>query len=234
MSRAREWAVRCGLEHKAHEVACWTTLTYDDDHLPPTLQKSHTQGFLKRLRARVSSPIRFFLSGEYGERTHRPHYHAILFGLSERSQDIQKAWPFGYVRTDPLTPAAISYVAGYCSKKVGYRLEAGERLDPSTGELYDYQPPFLLMSRRPGIGGHMRQHWRSWRTTAISNGIEIPVPRFLHQSWLKNTSPEQHLILQHEKLLKQSLKDTSKPRLEAGHLIAVAKHSLSSSKRTQL
>jgi len=63
--------------------------------------------------------IRFFGCGEYGERGGRPHYHAILYGVDGSEASIRKSWSFGHVGVHQLTPAAIKYVAGYCSKKEG-------------------------------------------------------------------------------------------------------------------
>lgn len=197
---ARDWSIRCQLELQQHSAYCWATLTYDEQHRPPTLSKRHLQKWLKRLRARHEDrTIRFFAAGEYGETTKRPHYHAILYGLPEHPS-IQDTWPFGYVQTDRLTPAAISYVAGYCHKKIGYAEANRERVDPETGEVYLYQPPFLQMSRRPGIGGHAREHWRSWSESAIWHNQPVPVPRFLHQSFLNNASPAQLSTLQSKQL----------------------------------
>ena len=47
-----------------------------------TLRKRDYQLFMKRLRkAFPNDKIRFYAAGEYGPKTLRPHYHAILFGL---------------------------------------------------------------------------------------------------------------------------------------------------------
>lgn len=230
MSRAREWALRCSLELQEHDQACWCTLTYDDAHVPVTLAKWHLQGFVKRLRARLApAGVRFFASGEYGERTERPHYHAILFGVS-RDAPIQDVWPHGFARVDVLTPAAISYVAGYCSKKVGWRMEVEERVDYSTGEIYVFQPPFVLMSRRPGIGGAARRYWRSWRSYAVWSDARVPVPRFLHAAWRENATADEIAALEVEQAARPRT-DSSKARLQAGAAIAAARHSITSARR---
>lgn len=238
MDRARDWAIRCQLELQIHSEACWTTLTYEDSKLPPTLQKPHLSGWLKRLRARHSDrTLRFFAAGEYGDRTNRPHYHAILFGLPDHPS-IQDTWPFGYARVDEITPAAIAYVAGYCSKKIGWKLERGERVDPETGEVYEYQPPFNLMSRRPGLASHARAHWRSWRDTAIHNGREVPAPRYLKEAFKASASPTALRKQQDERLAKYSLLPSDfslnwdHDRLQALAKISLAKHTNQSKKRT--
>nr|QJB18811.1 MAG: replication initiator protein [Microvirus sp.] len=232
LARAREWALRCTLESGLHESSRWCTLTYDDDHLPPTLQKRDLSGFVKRVRAR-GERIRFFACGEYGERTARPHYHAILFGLRQESS-VQSCWSKGFARVDPVTPAAISYVAGYCAKKVGWKLESGERVDFETGEVFDWQAPFLLMSRRPGIGGAARAFSSSWRRFAVHAGSPMPVPRFLHASWLSSASDVDVFLLESEKRRDALMRDSSRARLEAGELIAMARLGLDAAKRQKL
>lgn len=65
----------------------FVTLTYDDEHLPlspsglPTLRYSDVQKFLKRLRTNSGQKFRYFAASEYGDRTQRPHYHLIIYGL---------------------------------------------------------------------------------------------------------------------------------------------------------
>lgn len=232
MSRAREWALRCSLELAEHESSRWCTLTYDDSNLPPTLRKPDLSGFIKRVRSR-GERVRFFASGEYGERTERPHYHAILFGLRDESV-VQACWQKGFARVDPVRPAAISYVAGYCAKKVGWQLESGERLDRSTGEVFVWQPPFILMSRRPGIGAAARVHTASWRRFAIHAGSPMPVPRYLHAAWAESASDLDLLLLESEKQDEALLRDCSSERLRAGELIAESRLGIDAAKRQKL
>lgn len=96
IDRSREWANRCLLELQYHQSAYFVTLTYSDDFVPVshyadpstgeaqpslTLRKRDLQLFFKRLRKRHVKPLRYFAAGEYGGKTLRPHYHAIIFGL---------------------------------------------------------------------------------------------------------------------------------------------------------
>lgn len=233
-ARAREWALRCTLELSEHATACWATLTYDNGHVPPTLDKRHLSGWLKRLRKRMGATrVRFFASGEYGETTFRPHYHAILYGVDEKSSLPQATWPHGFVHVDPLTPAAVSYVAGYCSKKLGWSdYDREERVDPSTGECYVYQPPFVQMSRRPGIGGDARMHRQSWRSFAVLNGSRMPVPRFLHAAWKDSASQAEVDALNAERAALR--REVSLYSLMAGEAIASSLHGISSAKRCKL
>lgn len=248
ISRAREWAIRCSLEASQHDDVSFVTLTYDDDHLPPTLCKAHLQGFFKRLRLGLAPlvRIRFFASGEYGEQTFRPHYHALVFGMRDFSPLLEAAWtdssgvPIGHVREDPVTPEVISYVAGYCAKKVGWAREKGQqRVDYQTGEVYTYVPPFVQMSRGGreglGIGSYARDtYWRSWRDSAIYAGLRVPVPRYLHARWDELASETEKAELEREKLERQMSRVVSRSELVAREANAIARQSLKSQRRVKL
>jgi len=222
---------------------CWTTPTYDDQHLPPTLNKLHLAGTIKRLRAAIQPrKLRFFASGEYGEQTQRPHYHVILWGLDAitDASTIQNAWPYGETRrTSPLHDGATHYVAGYTSKKIGWKIGQGEeRVDPATGEVYTYQTPFIQMSRRPGIGALGKQWPKSWENFATINGHPVPAPRYLHEAWKAQATREQ--LEQHQyrkyKNIKINKTDTRslREKLDAYEQIAIAKQRHAAERRNTL
>lgn len=208
--------MRCSLEAARHDKAAFVTLTYRDDDCPPFLRKSDLSAWVKRLRARLQRKywvawkrkqhgprwtgprIKFFACGEYGEQRGRPHYHALVFGVSDPVL-FESCWPYGFTRTDPVTPASIAYVAGYVSKKYGVDGAPAEVVDLDTGEVFEPQPEFRLMSRRPGIGHKSREYWRSWRDTMIWQGREYPVPRYLHEEWKRHVSEEEVEKLRLEK-----------------------------------
>lgn len=234
--KAHAWALRCTLELQQHHQAVFTTLTYNPENEPPTLEKRALQLWLKRLRKRspTKRALRFFASGEYGETNGRPHYHAIIFGLGAQHADyITDTWGQGFTTTYEATAQTIAYVAGYTTEK--YTPLPGikhERVDATTGELYTYQPAFIQMSRKPGIGGHARQWPHSWRSYAIdTNSNKMKVPRFLHEAWKAQATTEQKEQLLTEKLKHQpTLTDTT--QREAAHNIAKARHALQAQKRT--
>lgn len=168
----RQWAIRIMHETTLHEENCFLTLTYSDEALPPlgSLRKRDFQLFMKRLRREVAPrKVRFFHSGEYGESTHRPHYHAIIFGFDFhdkyhwshrdgyevfRSPQLERLWPHGNSEIGSVTFDSAAYVAKYCIKKLtGPEADARYvRLDYETGELVPVEPEYATMSRRPGIG----------------------------------------------------------------------------------
>lgn len=170
LERSRQWAVRCVHEASLHPKNCFITLTYNDENLPKdrSLDVKHFQDFMKRLRFRFGSGIRFFHCGEYGEKFARPHYHACLFNfdfedkklwktaLGNRlylSQALQELWPFGFSTVGDVTFESAAYVARYVTKKqTGDRAAAHyEWLNEDTGELRSRKPEYCTMSRRPGL-----------------------------------------------------------------------------------
>lgn len=256
-AKAKAWALRCRLELQEHESAAFSTLTYNNEKLPDTLQKRHLQLFLKRLRKRFNGrktnrDVRFFACGEYGEQTQRPHYHAILFGASEKdNQAIQAAWSYGHADVRNATAASINYVAGYTAKKYT-KLEdiAEEQIDDETGEVYThvnaqgnkyiYQPPFIQMSRggksgKKGIGGDARDKFTtSWRTCAIMNGQTQSVPRYLHEKWKTTATPIEIDKLNDEKAeTRKQIVKTPKQR-EAEYQIAIKKQEIKQARRNQI
>lgn len=144
------------LESLVSSDSSFVTLTYDDQHKPKgdSLDPSHPRNWLKRLR-KVLSPqkIRYFLVGEYGSETQRPHYHIALFGVHPLvaggtdggSGLVQSTWNRGFTYTGELTSDSAMYIAGYCTKKMT------SRKDPRLNGRY---PEFSRMSLRPGLGAH--------------------------------------------------------------------------------
>ena len=171
LERKRSWAIRCMHERQMHSQNCFITLTYDNEHLPEDrgLHVSHWQKFAKRLRKKHGK-FRYMHCGEYGEKTLRPHYHALLFGLDfddtvelqQTDQDfplrvsasLSKLWKNGFHTIGDITFDSAAYVASYCAKKyTGKKAETEyERVDPETGECWDVAPEYATMSRRPGLG----------------------------------------------------------------------------------
>lgn len=107
----------------------FVTLTYAE--APDRIDYSDFQSFLKRYRTwnhRNGNrlPIRFLGVGEYGGKTGRPHFHALLFnGLPFNQEDWRtRLWPHGFVYIGQVTPASIRYTARYTLKFEQKGLEA--------------------------------------------------------------------------------------------------------------
>lgn len=161
-AKSREWSMRCMHEASLHKDNSFLTLTYDDDHVPKngSLDREAFASFMKRLRKSIEPErVRYFQVGEYGSRTNRPHYHALLFGYNPpdrvqvsmraeypvfTSELLRDLWRAGSHELGSVTPQSAGYVAKYIRKRLTGRwakLAYGER-----------QAPFALMSRNPGIG----------------------------------------------------------------------------------
>lgn len=149
INKRRVWSLRMAVEYMATGKGLFITLTYSDENLPlslsghGTLCKRDVQLFMKRFRKAVGKEVRYFFCGEYGENTHRPHYHAILFGVDlDDAQHVADCWSFGLVHCGECNSDTIQYVAGYCLKKIVYKNDNPLGLNPE----------FTLSSRKPGIG----------------------------------------------------------------------------------
>ena len=148
--QARQWSVRILHEQVMHKDAWFLTMTYDDEQIPEfgSLRPKDLQGFFKAVRRdHKQGKISYYACGEYGERTERPHYHAVVFGVDFgdrwihrvsgahnvwRSNALENYWPHGSSEFGTLTPASAAYVAGYVRKKVRKKVAPDHytRVDP--------------------------------------------------------------------------------------------------------
>lgn len=191
LERSRQWALRCMSEAQLHPDNSFITLTYSDDFLPSdlSLDKSHFQNFMKRLRfAHPEKKIRFYACGEYGENFSRPHYHAIIFNHdftprlhhSTRSghrlytsPELEKLWPYGFHYIGEVSFDSAAYVARYITKKIGGSIAA----DHYQGRT----PEFSLMSLKPGIGqAWFEKYHRDCYPSdfMVNNGVKHTVPKY--------------------------------------------------------
>lgn len=153
--RRADWTFRITQEWKQSKSSYFLTLTYSDNVVPksptgqPTLCKEDVQLFMKRLRkenAKCSDySLRYYLVGEYGTKTKRPHYHIILFNLHPDVRDlVPRIWGLGHVDFGNVSPASIHYTTKYVINRHG-----------------DYdavQKPFLLCPSGPGLDKAMSRH----------------------------------------------------------------------------
>ena len=221
--RQREdWTTRIELEARDYpkEQVWFITLTYDDDHVPGMIIKTgeimrkvqytwkpgekrpssvqillyeDIQKFLKRLRKANKGKLRYFVAGEYGEQTARPHYHMILYGWKPtdlenlykihhngyyNSKWLSDIWGMGQIQIAQAVPETYRYVAGYVTKKM---YEIG---DKKANEYYELgqTKPFACMSLKPGLGDKYYQEHKAeiWRQGYIqcTNGKRAQIPRY--------------------------------------------------------
>lgn len=160
----------------------FVTLTYDDDNLPAngSLSIDESKKFVKRLREHLSRsdfPTRFiqsfgrqievpdfkyYICGEYGEETFRPHYHIILFGVNTfiASDFARRAWSKGNITVSALNGARIRY----CMKYIDKQFDSDIVPDNS------FQVPFSTWSKGLGQDFIMDNFESVLKNNGINNG----------------------------------------------------------------
>lgn len=130
-NRRADWTFRLRQELKKSKSSYFLTLTYEEKNVTrnpesglPELSKRTLQLFIKRLRKEnarlVPWPLRYYAVGEYGTQTERPHYHIIIFNLSqELSKRLVDIWLLGQCHVGDVSAASIHYVTKYHVNKVG-------------------------------------------------------------------------------------------------------------------
>lgn len=187
------WALRLLYELSEHNGASFITLTYSDENRPGQLVKKDLQDFWKRLRRNLDSElhefapkIRYYACGEYGSRTKREHYHAIVFGLDcwndKHREILTKSWPwcepwmFDKSRgrnsaMQEVTPDDISYVTGYVQKKLN-----GPLAEKEYGKK---QPPFSVCSQGLGLAFAEKNKERLLTNGfTFYKGHKVSIPRY--------------------------------------------------------
>lgn len=150
-----DWVGRCTAESWASEKSLCVDLTYGRDARMGSVDHRHAhslyyedvQLYLKRLRRETDGGVRFFVSGEYGERRGRAHWHAILFfkkripaDIRIRERYVHGPWPHGFSWWKEATEESMRYAAKYVLK----------------GGLGDHEP-FYRHSTMPNLGhGYFR------------------------------------------------------------------------------
>lgn len=206
LERSRQWATRIIHESKCHASNCFVTLTYRPDALPEggSLDYSHFQRFMKRLRKHLGVPVRFYMCGEYGEKLDRPHFHACLFGVDfvsdrvlhkvsngfrlYRSPTLERLWPFGFSTVAELNFETAAYTARYVMKKVTGDLadDHYKRIDQETGEVRWLTPEFNRMSLKPGIGSAFFDKYHTDiypHDYVVVNGSKAKPPRYYDRKY---------------------------------------------------
>lgn len=208
---SREKAIRAVHEAKTYgDRNIFLTLTYNDENLKsPHLQYEDWQRFIDTLRQNVKRKITcpelkkqlyipYMVTGEYGEKNKRPHWHAILFNYRPNdevykyttdqgekvyeSATIHKLWNKGNIEYGSVTMDSAGYVARYAAKKLVHGKD----------QEHDFHPIHKTSSRR-AIG-------RSWieqnATFTFQNGFVVlpngqtsKIPRY-YIDWCKQHQPD--------------------------------------------
>lgn len=213
--RSNIWALRAVYEAKEHIHNCMITLTYDNfeydeygrvvGELPVNrdlkVNQRDIQLFIKRLRKWYSSfcdeKIKYIACSEYGSRTHRAHYHVILFGVkfpdihfykkSKRgnviymSNILTRLWSHGICTVDSIR--VHSAIARYCTKYC-----AKSRSDNT----------FMLCSQKIGFNGLLRDFNG---LNYMIDGREYTIPRFIWEHYIVSKYQTKYLYLKNVPVL---------------------------------
>lgn len=181
------------LEGMCHSENSFITLTFRDDNRPREVNVESFQNFFKRFRNDVAGRyaggrVRVFYSGEYGDGSWHPHYHAIVFGYPpcerggtkyravrgelrfeccDTCRMVHESWGFGKIDVGTATQKSFQYVARYVNKKMTSRDDV---------RLNGRHPEFAHQSRSPGIGiPFVREHLLPVLSRYIRFESDIPV-----------------------------------------------------------
>lgn len=228
---AREKAIRAFHEAQMHPANMFLTLTYDEQNLSsPKLVYSHWQKFIQDLRDYTryylnGKKISYMVTGEYGDKNKRPHWHAIIFGYSPEdakklymtdlkeqvyeSELITKIWGKGFTEFGSVTIESAGYVARYAAKKLTHGKD----------NEHDYHPIHKTSSKY-GIG-------RSWITkyaeqtftngfVVLPNGATAKIPRY-YSDWCRKHRPdlyEYYVTQVKSRIIAEAEKKTRKEELD--------------------
>lgn len=145
-----EWFFRCMVEYRntinKGGSVLFLTLTYNDENLPTftlpsgtvikAFNKRHIHNFIKYFRILLKkhhlmhTDMKYLICSEYGERTQRPHYHALIYLPYHIPHDIlhdvlARSWHYGFVMTSKLgweitSASGIRYASKYVCKDFGF------------------------------------------------------------------------------------------------------------------
>lgn len=222
--RASSWAFRLIQAQNVFPSATFLTLTYEEPPISKkgymTLVKRDWQLFMKRLRKLhpKGAKISYYAVGEYGSKTWRPHFHAILLGAD--SELLEKAWndqvdddfdrtkllrpgkPGIFQADSDVNPANTAYVTKYITK--------GKQIPMHKND--DREPEFALMSKNLGANymtdAMKRYHKADPDRMYVTNpgGIKLAMPRYYRDRIFSEEERALHAI-KVQQLSPQRLKD---------------------------
>jgi len=265
--QARQWAVRLAHEAQTTELACFATLTYDDKHIPlynslSTEQvlnpqeeqtddwqreqdRNHLSLYWKRERQHQrrngnTNRLRYYVAGEYGDESSRPHYHACIFGTDLRdegtyllrggkqplwtSEALKKRWGLGNIAIGKLNFATARYTASYIVKKLN-RKQVYRRIDENTGELIAVVQPKAYMSKNIGKDWWNRyRHFVTAHDFVVIEGKRQKPPK-AHDRWLAERSEIASQMVKQQRMehAKEETEEQTRARARNAHARAEMK-----------
>ena len=241
--KQQEWAIKLINEAKYHKKACFITLTFDNKLLLDKNSKAVKYGahagfvfninnskeyfskFIKRLRKKFrDKSISFYHVGEYGEKTKRPHHHAIIYGINfeedrieiEKSKSgktqyfskiLNELWAAGRCTVQDINSNNVIYICQYTLKKY------------KNNELNKQYKPIMSFSNRKKIN----VKWVRRNPELILKGyLEDPdgkkfrIPKS-YLNTLKNSNKKKHkeIYRKYEEIIMERISNISADELKA-------------------
>ena len=247
--RKEEWVWRMWHEERDSDSCHFLTLTYADMDDCTVVDNSSGEvhegvliykdlkKFLKRLKDRQVyihaksegitqsearskfKPIRYYAVGEYGSKSGRPHFHAIVYNMSPKLKeeicileqpknplekpsklDPKSLWPHGYASISQFNVKRLAYTAKYVMKG-------------TEAEHYSHFPrqfhPRAYMSKNPVIGNVYLKN-RDWhrehkKVTTLSplTQREMLLPRFFMERFFTPIERMEYLLPKQLKMLEE-------------------------------
>lgn len=166
--------------------------------------------------------IGVFVTGEYGDRTKRPHWHALLFNYqpsdgthkytSERgdkvyeSKELTSLWGKGAVEYGSITFESAGYCARYAAKKLAHGHD----------DKHSFQP-ISRKSSKHAIGKRfLEKYWPdvfNYGQIVLPNGTITSIPRY-YEKWLAKHRPDDWEAYLDRVKLKRAADAAEKERIE--------------------
>lgn len=117
--------------------------------------------------------IKYYIVGEYGTKTNRPHYHGIFFNIPLNGDEldlmIRVLWKHGHILVGSVNDASIHYTTKYC---INPKIKENEK-----------EKEFCLISTKPAIGISYLQnrefHRSYYESTAVGeSGKRSPLSKY--------------------------------------------------------
>lgn len=211
---ASGWSFRLNTEEKYSDTAYFLTMTYSPDNVEytpngyKTLNKDHLRAFWKALRKKNSKQLKYYAVGEYGSKTHRPHYHAILFNadlatvvgtapahalktglipMDGKTELTSNLWKHGYVTVGRVNELSVGYALKYMLKKLTRKKHSRD----------DRVLEFSAMSKKLG-SQYLTKQARNYHISDLTgrfclklpNGARAPIPRYYKQHFYNSRQLE--------------------------------------------
>lgn len=207
--RINQFVDRAEYEYSKFGSGAFVTFTYDDYHLNPyqyidartgkltsTLSRKDGKDFLNRLNkivhkfvkengnsALCNKDYKYVLTGEYGDKFERPHFHCLFFGLDFAycKRLFWRAWQGrGAIQVNPIRSGGIKYCVKYISSS-----EFGEQAFLKY-DLHKKTRPYSVHSTKFGYDlylsqlKYIKEHNGNYRW----HNTDRPVPKYFKDKFL--------------------------------------------------